>query len=250
MRGFGSLPSTSVFSCAILCDRVQSCAIVCCLSLPKTYQNMNPETQSQALFDEKFKPRLENQLSCLHGNLLSKEKAQALKWVELYREGDPFPSNKSRSTLCLKRRSREFAQSVLAIGNDLFVLCSLSLHVSRLPTIPHGSFYDRLGEWWAHRTTPDSLVKATEVICGLLFCKEQLYSGARADFLSSRRKYGNDAEQCPSNQPSIGVALSQSVTELARDERSGTPRDTVQRIYHNSMITCVTPLGKLHCSMG
>lgn len=54
------------------------------------------------------------------------------------------------------------------------------------------------------------------MICRLLFCEEQLYSSASADFLSLLRKYTRVVEIFPLDQLSTEVALLQSMAELNR----------------------------------
>lgn len=104
--------------------------------------------EAERLFENWFQPRLEYQLSRLPPILSDHQKEQLNNWAALLGETDASLRARSKQRQSVRRRARTFAKNVLVISAELFDLCSLSLTISALPSIPDGSFYDYLRTWW------------------------------------------------------------------------------------------------------
>ena len=106
---------------------------------------------STRLFEDVFKPRLENTLLNIQNPLTSEQKKQLNTWLDLYAETEESLKKRSKSRRNIRRHACYFMKKVLAfenIGHELFIPCSLSFTISGLPTIRTGDLYDQLEQWW------------------------------------------------------------------------------------------------------
>lgn len=122
---------------------VPSRFVPCCLHC--AYRKMG---ESESLFKVWFQPRLESQLSRTPSILPDRQNGQLKRWAEVLTESNESLKRRSKQRRSVRSRARNFAKNVHAIAADLFVLCSLSFAISVLPSIPDGSFYDYLRNWW------------------------------------------------------------------------------------------------------
>ena len=92
-------------------------------------------------FESRFRPYLESQLREIQGILTDRQLNQANRWIELFTETGESLKSGSKQRRSVRRRALLFAKMVLAIGQELFLLCSLSYSISSLGSIPPGPFY-------------------------------------------------------------------------------------------------------------
>ena len=131
------------------------------ISFPFQIYEMDDATD---FFETRFRSRLESQLLGIQGTLTSQQLNRVNSWIELLTETEESLKSRSKQRQSVRRRALYFAQTVLAIGRELFVLCSLSYSISSLGSIPPGPFYDQLERWWRSKESPRSLCKATDAI--------------------------------------------------------------------------------------
>lgn len=115
-------------------------------------------------FENRFRSRLESQLLEIQGTLTSQQLNRVNSWIGLFTETRESLISRSKQRRSVRNRALFFAQTVLAIGQELFVLCSLSYSISGLVSIPPGPFYGQLEQWWRSKVPPESLRKATDAI--------------------------------------------------------------------------------------
>lgn len=122
-------------------------------------------------FESQFRPRLENQLLGFWSTLTDDQLTRVKSWIDLFTETNESLQSRSRQQWSLRRRALYFAKRVLAIGNELFVLCSSSNSISGIGSIRSKLFYgllEYLEEWWISKGPPESLRKATNGIRQIL----------------------------------------------------------------------------------
>ena len=128
------------------------------------YHKLLHEMDATDFFENRFRSRLESQLLEIQGTLTGQQLSRVQSWIELLTETKESLKSRSKQRQSVRRRALFFAQTVLAIGQELFVLCSLSYSISSLGSIPPGPFYDQLERWWRSKVSPRSLRKATDAI--------------------------------------------------------------------------------------
>ncbi|KAL4934183.1 uncharacterized protein BDV17DRAFT_2410 [Aspergillus undulatus] len=133
-------------------------------SFPKLV-SANMDSTTSTFFANPFKPRIEDKFLKIQDPLSDNEIHQFNSWASLLVETDESLSKQSSSSRSRRRRARHFARKVYSISVELFVLCSLSYHISTLPPIPSGPFYNQLEDWWKSCPPQESLSAVTIAIC-------------------------------------------------------------------------------------
>lgn len=117
------------------------------------------------IFEAQVRPRLEAQLLKIQNPLTEDQQKRANTWIDLLTESEESLNRRSKQRKSVRRRALFFARKVYTIGEELFVLCSLSYSISALPKIPTGLFYDKLEQWWISIVQPKSLLDVTKPLC-------------------------------------------------------------------------------------
>lgn len=127
--------------------------------------SVNMDLPANTFFANQFKPRLDDKFLNIQDPLSDNEIHQFNSWASLRVETDESLSKQSSSSRSRRRRARHFTRKVYSISAELFVLCSLSYHISTLPPIPPGPFYNQLEDWWKSCPPQKSLSSVTIAIC-------------------------------------------------------------------------------------
>lgn len=122
------------------------------------------EMDATDFFENQFRSRLESQLLGIQGTLTGQQLNRVNSWIGLFTETKESLKSRSKQRRSVRNRALFFAEMVLAIGQELFVLCSLSYSISSLPSISPGQFYGQLEQWWRSKAPPESLRKVTDAI--------------------------------------------------------------------------------------
>lgn len=167
------------------------------------------DSTASTFFARQFKSRLEDKFSKIQDPLSDNEIHQSNSWASLFVETDESLSNQSSSNRSRRRRARHFARKVYSISAELFVLCSLSYHISTLPPIPPGSFYNQLKDWWKSCPPQESLSSVTIPICRNLPLHETKSQGAAVLTVSTpaqsgKRKIDSFLREAPGIESSAG----------------------------------------------
>ncbi|KAL2838699.1 hypothetical protein BJX68DRAFT_259167 [Aspergillus pseudodeflectus] len=141
---------------------------------------------ASTFFANQFKPRLEDKFSKIQDPLSDNEITQFNSWAGLLVETDESLSKQTSSTRSRRRRARYFSRKTYSISAELFVLCSLSYHISTLPLIPPGPFYKQLEDWWKSCPPQPSLSSVTIAICCNLPRQETITQDTAALGVSER----------------------------------------------------------------
>jgi hypothetical protein len=163
------------------------------------------------IFEAQVRPCLEAQLLKIQNPLTEEQQKQANTWIDLLTESEESWNRRSKQRKSVRRQARFFARKAYTIGEQLFVLCSLSYSISALPKIPTGLFYDKLEQWWNSIVQPKCLKDVTKPLCQSL--PENITAKKVADIClptHSREETGQSPET-----PGLRDQALQVVTEIS-----------------------------------